>query len=90
MGEPRLYQSSSLWPKQVILMTLGLVGKNFGPDLTKLADYQHNYPQHDFIAAGGIRHIEDLYQLKQINIKTALVASALHNGNLSAQDIQQF
>jgi phosphoribosylformimino-5-aminoimidazole carboxamide ribotide isomerase len=89
MGESRLYQSSSLWPKRIILMTLGLVGKHCGPDLSKLAYYQHNYPQHDFIAAGGIRHIEDLYQLKQIGIKTALVASALHNGNLSAQDIQQ-
>ena len=89
MGESRLYQSSSLWPKRVILMTLGLVGKNSGPDLIKLAHYKQHYPEHDFIAAGGIRHLQDLRQLNEMGIETALVASALHNGNLTSHDMQQ-
>jgi len=89
MGEARLYKSSSLWPKRVILMTLGLIGKNSGPDLLKLAHYQHNYPDHDFIAAGGVRHLNDLLQLKKTGIEIALVASALHSRTLTSHDIQQ-
>lgn len=89
MGDSCLYSSPRLWPKQLILMTLGLVGKNSGPDLIKLAHYRQAYPQHEFIAAGGIRDIKDLLQLKTIGIKTALVASALHHGKLSSEDIQQ-
>ena len=89
MGESSLYQSSSLWPKRVILMTLGLVGENSGPDLIKLAHYKQHYPEHDFIAAGGIRHLQDLKQLKEMGIETALVASTLHNRSLTNHDIQQ-
>lgn len=89
MGEPHLYKSPGLWPKRLILMTLGLVGKNSGPDLIKLADYHHNYPEHDFIAAGGVRHVKDLLQLKKTGIEIALVASALHNKNLTNRDIEQ-
>jgi len=89
MGETQLYESPKLWPKQLIIMTLGLVGKNSGPDLTKLTHYRNRYPEHEFIAAGGIRDINDLLLLKQIGIETALVASALHNKNLLSNDIQQ-
>ncbi|OQK18355.1 hypothetical protein AU255_11220 [Methyloprofundus sedimenti] len=89
MGERHLYKSPDLWPKRLILMTLGLVGKNSGPDLIKLADYHHNYPEHDFIAAGGVRHVKDLLQLKKIGIEIALVASALHNRSLTSRDIEQ-
>jgi len=89
MGETQLYESPELWPKQLIIMTLGLVGKNSGPDLTKLTHYRNRYPEHKFIAAGGIRDINDLLLLKQIGIETALVASALHNKNLLSNDIQQ-
>lgn len=89
MGDSCLYSSPGLWPKQLILMTLGLVGKNSGPGMVKLAHYRQAYPQHEFIAAGGIRDIKDLLQLKTIGIKTALVANALHHRKLSSKDIQQ-
>ena len=89
MGDPVLYQYPALWPKQLIIMTLGLVGKNSGSDLMKLQHYYCSYPEHNFIAAGGIRHRQDLIQLKAIGIQRALVASALHNGALTAADIRQ-
>lgn len=89
MGEASIFNSPKLWPQQLIIMTLGLVGKNSGPDLEKLAYYQQIYPRHDFIAAGGLRHYQDLMQLKQIGIDTVLVASALHNGSLTGADIQK-
>jgi len=88
MGDLVLYESPALWPKDLIIMTLGLVGKNSGPDLAKLQYYCNSYPEHDFIAAGGVRHLQDLIQLKEIGIQQALVASALHNGTLTTADIQ--
>ena len=89
MGDPILYESPILWPKELIIMTLGLVGKNSGPDLAKLQHYCDSYPEHRFIAAGGVRHMQDLVKLKEMGIQKALVANALHKGALTAADIQQ-
>lgn len=90
MGDHRLYTSSTLWPQLIIIMTLHFVGKNSGPDLTKLQHYYQSYPKHQFIAAGGIRHQYDLTQLKKIGIQHVLIASALHNKMLQASDIHNF
>lgn len=87
MGDPALYESPALWPKELIIMTLGLVGKNSGPDLIRLQHYCDSYPEYHFIAAGGIRHMQDLVQLKKIGIQQSLVASALHSGTLATADI---
>ena len=89
MGDPVLYKSPTLWPKKLIIMTLSLVGKNNGLDLVRLKHYCYSYPEHNIIAAGGVRHLQDLVQLKEIGIQQVLVASALHNGTLTASDIQQ-
>lgn len=89
MGDAQVYKSSHLWPERVILMTLQRVGKNNGADLIKLAHYKKTYRQHQFIAAGGVRYLKDLLQIKKIGIEAVLVASALHNGNLSGDDILQ-
>ena len=89
MGDATLYNSPSLWPKQLIIMNLSLVGKNNGPDLVKLKHYHCSYPEYNFIAAGGIRHKQDLIQLKKLGIQHSLIASALHNGILSTTDIKQ-
>jgi len=88
MGDGILYNTSHLWPKELIIMSLNLVGKNTGPDLIKLTHYCHLYPQHNFIAAGGIRHQQDLQILKQSGIHQALIASALHHKKISTQHIQ--
>jgi len=89
MGESILYESPELWPKELIIMTLGLVGKNIGPDLSKLQYYSYTYPEYNFIAAGGIRNLSDLIKLQEIGIQQTLVASALHNKKLTHLDIQE-
>ncbi len=87
MGNTSLYTASHLWPKELIIMTLSLVGSQSGPDFLKLKHYFTTYPEHNIIAAGGIRGSTDLKQLKTIGIKQALVATALHNGKLTTNDI---
>jgi phosphoribosylformimino-5-aminoimidazole carboxamide ribotide isomerase len=87
LGEARLFDDSNLWSEQVILMTLARVGSNTGVDSEKLRCYQQTYPQIDFIAAGGVRNIADLQQLKAIGINSVLVASALHNQAINKAEL---
>jgi len=87
LGDALLYNTPSLWPKELIIMSLSLVGKNQGTDLQKITNYQQQYPQHTFIAAGGIRNLNDLQQLKKVGIQQALVASALHSKQLQRSDL---
>jgi phosphoribosylformimino-5-aminoimidazole carboxamide ribotide isomerase len=88
LGADLLFSNEDLWPENIIIMTLERVGSNNGADLDKLTTFCKRYPHKNFIAAGGIRNIGDLQALKQIGIHQALIATALHAGNISGQDIQ--
>jgi phosphoribosylformimino-5-aminoimidazole carboxamide ribotide isomerase len=43
----------------------------------------------DVIAGGGVRNIADLVELKNIGVAGALVATALHNGKISLDELKQ-
>ena len=86
-GHPAWFENTAFWPKDVIVMTLNRVGSNTGPDFTKLAELTRNNPDKTVIAAGGIRDTQDLHQLSQIGVNTALIATALHQGKISIDDI---
>jgi phosphoribosylformimino-5-aminoimidazole carboxamide ribotide isomerase len=87
LGAKTLFSGQELWPENIIIMSLPKVGSNQGPDLDRLSAYSKQYPKQNIIAAGGIRSSEDLRALEQIGIKTALVATALHNGKISPNEI---
>jgi len=70
-------------------MTLAQVGGHQGPDYAKLRQFCSDYPDKNFIAAGGVRHADDLMQLQQIGVKQALIASSLHSGAISQSDIER-
>jgi phosphoribosylformimino-5-aminoimidazole carboxamide ribotide isomerase len=84
LGAKTLFSNQGLWPENIIIMSLPRVGSTLGPDLDRLAVYSKHYPQHKIIAAGGVRNNEDLRKLERIGIRQALVATALHNGNINA------
>ena len=88
LGAKSLFSNPDLWPDKIIIMTLNRVGSNQGPDLDKLKWFCRQYPLKQFIAAGGIRNTNDLLALKQVGIKQALIASALHSGAISPKDIK--
>ncbi len=87
LGPKELFENPEIWPKHVIIMTLGRVGSNTGPAITMLQNYCNDYPEKNFIAAGGIRNIADLILLKEMGITHSLVASALHSGIISVGNI---
>jgi phosphoribosylformimino-5-aminoimidazole carboxamide ribotide isomerase len=88
LGAKSLFSDPDLWPDTIIIMTLNRVGSHQGPDLDKLSGFCGQYPHKHFIAAGGIRNVEDLQVLKQIGLQQALIASALHSGAIRREDIQ--
>jgi phosphoribosylformimino-5-aminoimidazole carboxamide ribotide isomerase len=90
LGAESLFSSPELWPDTVIIMTLDRVGSHKGPDLVKLTEFCEQYQNKNFVAAGGIRHQQDLIALSEIGIEHALIASALHAGTLSADEVSKF
>ena len=88
LGAKNLFSNPDLWPASIIIMTLSRVGSHQGPDLAKLNEFCKRYPDKLFIAAGGIRNIDDLYAIKRLGVKQALIASALHSGAITRVDIE--
>lgn len=88
LGDEQLFNNSHLWSKQVIIMTLARVGSHSGVDSDKLKTYCENYPTTEFVAAGGVRDLNDLRLLKSLGINHVLIASALHAGMINKTDIE--
>jgi phosphoribosyl isomerase A len=82
MGPPILHDDPSLWPQDVIVMTLARVGAGAGPDLAALAAIRAKAPGARIHAAGGVRGPEDLDALAAAGLAGVLVASALHDRTL--------
>ena len=87
LGASDVFDRPALWPEEVIVMSLDDVGSNNGPALNLIANYQTLRPERRFIAAGGVRNINDINVLAAQGVSAALVASALHAGRLSAEEL---
>lgn len=74
----------------VIVLDLARVGTQTGPDLDVLARVRSTAPQVRLIAGGGVRGPDDLSSLKDVGCDAALVATALLNGQLTADIIRAF
>ncbi|MBV9756195.1 MAG: nickel transporter [Alphaproteobacteria bacterium] len=88
-GPPALLQHPELWPADVIVMTLARVGGSAGPDLERLAEFRRRAPRTRLYAAGGVRNAADLRSLAELGVTGALVATALHGGDISAADLER-
>lgn len=94
LGAAELHHTGLHWPDDVICMTLNKVGSNTGPDFARLQALQKLNlackPPANLYAAGGVRNMDDLLALKQLGVAGALVASALHSGEITAQQLSGF
>jgi phosphoribosylformimino-5-aminoimidazole carboxamide ribotide isomerase len=77
----------ALWPARVIVMTLGRVGSNQGPDLARLTEILRGNDDRRLFAAGGVRDGEDLRTLAKLGVAGALIASALHAGRIGREEV---
>ncbi len=86
-GPPELRLETQSWPRRVIVMTLDRVGSHAGPDLDRLRAIKAGGTE--VYAAGGVRDAADLQALEDSGIAGALVASSLHNGRITANDLRR-
>lgn len=87
LGPPELLDDENLWPDTLIVMTLAKVGSGAGPDFARLAAIIARAGGRRVFAAGGVRGPEDLAALKAMGIAGALIATALHDGRISAAEL---
>lgn len=89
IGPPALLDSPGLWPSTVIAMNLDRVGAAEGPDLALIAALRARAPAVEVVAAGGVRDARDLATLAASGTAQALIATALHSGLLTREDLQR-
>jgi phosphoribosylformimino-5-aminoimidazole carboxamide ribotide isomerase len=90
LGEPDLWRQPDIWPKNIIVMNLDYIGAQAGPDIDLLQQVRSRRTDTKIFAAGGVRNKQDLIVLKQNRVAGVLIASALHNGNLSIETLKNF
>ncbi|MDE1567820.1 HisA/HisF-related TIM barrel protein [Aquabacter sp. P-9] len=90
LGPLAVHETPALWPSRLIAMTLARVGSGEGPDLSGIADLRARAPLAEIYAAGGVRGRADLDALVAAGAAGVLVATALHDGTLTAADLADF
>jgi phosphoribosylformimino-5-aminoimidazole carboxamide ribotide isomerase len=88
LGPEALLADPTLWPAYVIVMSLTRIGGAAGPDFDRLQIIRAAVgPERRVYAAGGVRDAHDLTMLARAGINGALVASCLHDGRVTKQDL---
>jgi phosphoribosylformimino-5-aminoimidazole carboxamide ribotide isomerase len=87
LGDRAMLEDARRWPQRVIVMTLARVGAGKGPDVSRLADIVSRAQGRRVYAAGGVRNAHDLDALEAAGAAGALVATALHEGRLTSDDL---
>ncbi len=77
--------------RRMIVLDLAQVGVNAGVGTVGLCrGLRHGHPTLEIISGGGVRSVDDLRELAEAGCDGALVASALHDGRLTAADLRCF
>lgn len=73
---------------EMILLNLEKVGSSAGPD-TELVKKGLRHVDVPVLAGGGVGSVQDLIDLREIGGAGALVATALHSGSISVEDLDE-
>jgi phosphoribosylformimino-5-aminoimidazole carboxamide ribotide isomerase len=73
--------------KQIIVLDLGKVGTEHGINLPLLKTILEMTGV-EVLIGGGIRSFQELEQLRQLGVSSALVATILHNGKLEVDELK--
>ncbi len=76
--------------RRLLVLDLASVGVNQGPVTAPLCrELRDAYPEIELVTGGGVRGLEDLQHLAGCGCDAGLVAAALHDGRLTAAQIQE-
>ena len=87
LGNTSLLESTREWPENIILMNLDRVGTGSGYDRELLNNFLTAYRDHNVFIAGGIHDLSELLELKHCGVSGVLLATALHRGEITEQDL---
>jgi phosphoribosylformimino-5-aminoimidazole carboxamide ribotide isomerase len=73
--------------KEIILLDLRRVGSEIGTDHALIGEIRERYPALSLLIGGGVTGPGELAELLSMGIAGALVATALHRGSLTKQDL---
>ena len=73
---------------QIIVLDLARVGSGEGVNISFIKEIARNIKAKVFVG-GGVRGIKDLVELKTLGVFGVLVATALHSGKISPQELKQ-
>lgn len=90
IGDKNILEQKEDWPQRCIVMALHRVGSGEGPDMELLRSIRKRAANKSLYAAGGIRNEKDLAGLAEAGASGALLASALHNGSITAETLKLF
>jgi phosphoribosylformimino-5-aminoimidazole carboxamide ribotide isomerase len=72
----------------VIVLDLARVGSGAGPQLELVNELHTRFPDLELLAGGGVRDLADLRALAEAGAAGALVATALHDGTIGADELR--
>ena len=71
---------------QIIVLDLARVGSGQGVNMPILKEVLRNFKGKVFVG-GGVRHIKDLVELENVGVFGVLIATALHSGRISLEEL---
>jgi phosphoribosylformimino-5-aminoimidazole carboxamide ribotide isomerase len=82
------WRAIQLGVQRILVLDLAAVGADQGMPAADLCGrLRRAFPALDITTGGGVRDIGDLHRLRQLGVDNVLIASALHDGRLSAEDL---
>ena len=77
--------------ERMILLDLAAVGTGGGKaHLERCVSLKAAYPELELITGGGVRDLGDLQALRSAGVDGVLIASALHDGRITAGQVRDF
>jgi phosphoribosylformimino-5-aminoimidazole carboxamide ribotide isomerase len=61
-----------------------------GPSVELYKNIIQKFPELHFIASGGVRHMDDVYELQDIGCKGLIIGKALYENRISIEDLKKF
>lgn len=83
-----LRELEALGVSQIIVLDLAKVGSREGANLALLREALRSIKA-EVLVGGGVRDVKDLVELKDLGVSGVLVATALHSGKISPENLRQ-
>ncbi|MGN6293818.1 MAG: 1-(5-phosphoribosyl)-5-[(5-phosphoribosylamino)methylideneamino]imidazole-4-carboxamide isomerase [Chitinophagaceae bacterium] len=76
--------------RQLFCTDVSKDGKLEGPSTVLYKEILERFPSLWFIASGGVSSLDDLYRLKEIGCRGAIVGKAIYENRISLEELKQF